>query len=143
MPLIWKGAEYLEGLEKRTYNRLQTASGFLANQIKLKLSMGQPPGPAGGPPHVLSGMLRNSIDYQMVDGETSRVGVQVGPANKYALIHELGGDIFPKRAKALRFKTADGKWHTVKHVRIPSRPYLRPALDENFQQLEKIIAGKE
>lgn len=142
MPLVWEGEKFLSELEKRTYQRLERASIFLENQIIMKLGRAQPPGPPGGPPHMLSGELARSITHQMMDATTSRVGVEaISPANIYALIHELGGDIFPRKAKALRFKTADGQWHTVKHVRMPMRPYLRPTLDENMEEITKLIAG--
>jgi phage gpG-like protein len=53
----------------------------------------------------------------------------------YALIHELGGVIVPVRAQALKFKLPDGSFRIVKSVRIPARPYLRPAADAIYPQL--------
>lgn len=54
---------------------------------------------------------------------------------KYALIHELGGVIVPKKAKALAIPQADGSVRLVKKVTIPARPYLRPAADAIYPQL--------
>ncbi|KKN39096.1 hypothetical protein LCGC14_0746920 [marine sediment metagenome] len=56
----------------------------------------------------------------------------------YALIHELGGRIVPKKAKVLRFKV-DGQWRSAKEVTIPARPYLRPAADAVYPQLASNI----
>jgi hypothetical protein len=53
----------------------------------------------------------------------------------YARIHELGGTIKPKTAKALRFQLDDGTFAVVKQVTIPARPYLRPAADEEYPKL--------
>lgn len=180
MPLVWEGEKYLSELERRASKQLARASDFLVTQIKTKLSQGQPAGPPGGPPHVFRGMLRNSIDYEMLSPLTSRVGVQIGPANKYALIHELGGTIIPTKAKALaipihpsakkaigpraftdlvmikrktgppllvrphsakRARSFDLMYVLLPSVNIPARPYLRPTLYENEEELTRIIAG--
>lgn len=54
---------------------------------------------------------------------------------RYALIHELGGVIVPVRAKALKIPQPDGSFRFVKSVRIPARPYLRPAADAVYPKL--------
>lgn len=53
----------------------------------------------------------------------------------YALIHELGGWIHAKAAKALAFQVPDGSWRFVQAVFIPARPYLRPAADAIYPRL--------
>lgn len=53
----------------------------------------------------------------------------------YALIHELGGVIVPKKAKALAIPQKDGSVRFVKKVTIPARPYLRPAADLIYPRL--------
>lgn len=53
----------------------------------------------------------------------------------YGLIHELGGWIHAKHAKALAFQVPDGSWRMVKAVFIPARPYLRPAADKLYPTL--------
>lgn len=58
---------------------------------------------------------------------------------RYALIHELGGWITAKTAKALRFRLPDGAWAMVKRVFIPARPYLRPAADAEYPKLSQRI----
>jgi phage gpG-like protein len=58
----------------------------------------------------------------------------------YARIHELGGVIKPVRAKALFFRAADGSFVVTKQVRMPARPYLRPAADKEYPSLARRIA---
>jgi len=41
----------------------------------------------------------------------------------YAAIHQFGGEIFPKNAKALRFQSG-GRWFMVKKVTMPARPFF-------------------
>lgn len=65
-----------------------------------------------------SGVLRRSLRVEATDKS-----VTIGTDRKYALIHQLGGEIKPKTAKALKFQSG-GKWFTVKKVNIPARPYL-------------------
>lgn len=57
----------------------------------------------------------------------------------YALIHELGGWIHAKSAKALAFQVPDGSWRFVQAVFIPARPYLRPAADKHYPTLPQRI----
>ncbi|WP_034157923.1 hypothetical protein [Sphingomonas sp. ERG5] len=54
---------------------------------------------------------------------------------KYALIHEVGGTIVPKNAKALAIPQPDGSVRFAKSVTIPARPYLRPAGDKLYPTL--------
>lgn len=57
---------------------------------------------------------------------------------RYALIHELGGRIVPKNKPRLVFQV-DGEWRNVASVRIPPRPYLRPAADATYPNLARNI----
>lgn len=85
-----------------------------------------------------TGNLRASITTEP-DGDEA---VTVGPRNVvYAAIHEFGGTITAKNAPYLRFKTADGAWHSVKSVTIPARPYMRPALDEHKKTVNAAVAA--
>lgn len=53
----------------------------------------------------------------------------------YAAIHQAGGEIRPKTAKSLFFKTPGGEGRRLKSVTIPARPYL----GINEQDEENII----
>ncbi len=47
----------------------------------------------------------------------------VGNPTIYAAIHQFGGTIRPRNAKALRFESG-GRWWTVQKVTIPARPFF-------------------
>lgn len=86
-----------------------------------------------------SGTLEGSIDIaEYARPETGGVRGTWGARDVvYARIHELGGVIKPKRAKALAIpdpKKAGGVI-LVKSVTIPRRPYLRPAADKEYPKL--------
>lgn len=65
------------------------------------------------------GHLKASINY-----EASPAAVIVGTTDRVkGAIHQLGGTIKPKRAKALKFKIGPD-FVTAKKVKMPARPYL-------------------
>jgi phage gpG-like protein len=73
------------------------------------------------------GRLKNSITYRPASAADGMPQLVIGSNLIYARIHQLGGIIRPKSAKALRFPVAtpEGlKWITKKSVTIPARPYL-------------------
>jgi len=71
----------------------------------------------------VSGNLARTLYYRVNRGR-----VDVGSKLPYAPVHEFGATIRATRAPFLRFKTRDGMWHSKKKVKIPARPFLRPAL---------------
>tara|TARA_B100000678_G_scaffold280614_1_gene277494 strand:- start:2326 stop:2769 length:444 start_codon:yes stop_codon:yes gene_type:complete len=84
-----------------------------------------------------SGVLEGGIGiaeyaHEVAGGVEGVWGVQ---DVKYALIHELGGTITAKTAKALAIPLPDGGVAFAKSVTIPARPYLRPSGDINYPQL--------
>ena len=85
---------------------------------------------------VLEGGI-NVIDYAREEGP-GVVGTWGVFDVRYALIHELGGTITAKKAKALAIPVADGV-RFVKSVNIPARPYLRPAGDQVYPSLASRI----
>lgn len=83
------------------------------------------------------GTLRSSIRYKL-----HATFAEVGTDLVYARIQEFGGTIRPVRAKALRFKTRDGKWVTTMKVVVPpykGRGYLRPALADSTDEIKAIF----
>lgn len=84
-----------------------------------------------------TGILEGSIKIAEFarDEGAGVVGTWGSTDVRYALIHELGGVIVPVRAQALKFKLPDGSFRIVKSVRIPARPYLRPAADAIYPKL--------
>lgn len=84
-----------------------------------------------------TGILEGSINIVDLarDVETGVEGRWGSQDVVYALIHELGGVIVPKKAKALAIPMPDGSMRFAKSVTIPARPYLRPAADTLYPQL--------
>lgn len=84
-----------------------------------------------------TGVLEGSIKIAEFAREDAAgvVGTWGSTDVRYALIHELGGVIVPVRAKALKIPQPDGSFRFVKSVRIPARPYLRPAADAVYPKL--------
>jgi len=97
--------------------------------------------------NVRTGALRASINKGNVFSEAGgsyavNVGVLKGNAEKYAPIQEFGGVIRAKNVPYLKFKTADGYWHSVKSVTIPPHRYLGIAFDEIKPQVGPILADE-
>lgn len=88
-----------------------------------------------------TGNLLNSIQVGEVSISRDKAEIPVGTNVVYAAIHEFGGTIVARNAKALVFKTRDGVWHRVKSVTIPARPYMRPALDKGFPRIKEAIVS--
>lgn len=95
-----------------------------------------------------TGILASSVAVEptQIDGKIIRGAVQSsgGPAY-YGQIHELGGersfDIFPSRAKVLRF-IVDGRTVFAKSVHrlpVPQRSFMATSLDEMKQYIEDSI----
>ncbi|MBZ0164569.1 MAG: phage morphogenesis protein [Notoacmeibacter sp.] len=90
-----------------------------------------------------TGVLEGSIDIAEAAAAQSASGGVKGVWGskdvRYALIHELGGIIKPVRAKALMFRADDGTFVVASQVKMPARPYLRPAADKEYPKLAKRI----
>lgn len=78
------------------------------------------------------------VDYAAPEGDGVRGTWGVRDV-RYALIHELGGVIRPIRAKALAVPLPGGGVAFVQSVKIPARPYLRPAADVHYPRLPDAI----
>ena len=85
---------------------------------------GPSPSAPGTPPARRTGTLARSVQVQpaVLTGPGRATG-SVGPHTVYARIQQLGGDIYPVRAKALHWKQG-GKDRFARHVRLPARPYM-------------------
>ena len=91
---------------------------------------------------VFSGKALNHLagSIQTVKDSVTATGafVNVGPTVVYGRIHELGGIIKPVFKKFLHFFIDDKEIFT-KIVRMPARPYLRPAFDEHQKDIEDAV----
>jgi len=88
---------------------------------------------------IKSGRLRRSIRSQVKQRGSSITGVLFSNVI-YARIHELGGTIRPKISKYLKFKIGD-RWISAREVNIPARPYLRPSIEENVEDIKDLIVS--
>jgi phage gpG-like protein len=84
---------------------------------------GPSPSPPGTPPARRTGTLARSVRAEPATGGGGRASSSVAPHTVYARIQQLGGDIYPVRAKALRWKDKGGV-HFARRVRLPPRPYM-------------------
>lgn len=74
----------------------------------------------------LTGNLRRSIHTELI----ARGQAMVGTNLVYAKQVEYGGTILPRVARALAFRTRDGRMVFARRVYQRPRPYMRPAFDE-------------
>jgi phage virion morphogenesis protein len=88
---------------------------------------------AGGRTLTQDGHLRDSISSR-----SSLYTAQWGVNRIYAAIHQFGGKIEAKNAKALRFRGADGGFVVRKAVTMPARPYLGLSDDDRADILDLI-----
>jgi phage gpG-like protein len=70
--------------------------------------------------------------YASITHRASPTSVEVGSNAIYAAIHQFGGTIKAKDAKALRFRIGD-VWVTKESVTIPARPFL--GIDDDDRQM--------
>ena len=99
----------------------------------------------------LRGYLRSYIHYQVTGGDS----VEVGSNQKYAAIHQFGGEIdMPERQAAVRYRSVAGrvlfagKKHKrateravtipVHFVKIPARPFLGLSAEDD-REISRII----
>lgn len=96
---------------------------------------------------VRSGNLLNSILKEVQEDSGIVIG-KIGPYNvPYAAVHEFGHNfparmIKPRYTKALKWVGSNGEdWfsqgHQIPAFRVPARPYLRPALEEQAEAIRE------
>jgi len=86
---------------------------------------------------IRTGSLRDSINIEVKKEGDYLVGF-LGSDSDYAKIHEYGGTITASRAKYLWFK-GDKGWAKVQQVTIPPRPFLRPAIMNNKDEIGRTL----
>lgn len=91
---------------KREKTRIARRSSFLAQHGGRRILQGE-------------GDLKKSI----VVGKVTRNSVEIGSSLPYARIHQLGGEIKPKKGKYL-FIPIGARFIRLKKATIPARPYL-------------------
>lgn len=101
----------------------------------VKSMRGPSPSAPGTPPGRRTGTLARSVRAEpAVLAGAGHATSSVAPHTVYARIQQLGGDIYPVRAKALRWKVKTfgplrqgekrTKYVYARHVYLPPRPYI-------------------
>ena len=124
--LVWHGEAITEKMRVAQKTGVNATMAACVNEAKSSHAWQNRTG-------VLEGGI-DVVDYAREDS-TGVVGQWGVRDVVYALIHELGGTITPKTAKALKIPMPDGTFRFVKSVTIPARPYLRPAGDKLYPSL--------
>ena len=129
MAIRWYGPKVEQKVNQGIRRNLDRAALLVQRAARRNVSPG---GPSGFKTSHGGSGLRGSITHERTTDWTRRVGSNL----RYARIHELGGHIKPRSAKYLHF-VVDGHHVMTKHVYIPPRPYLRPAIDNNRAAIQR------
>jgi phage gpG-like protein len=79
------------------------------------------PSPPGDAPALVTGALRRSITVKVSSEGFAGAKAEIGPTIIYGRIQELGG--------------STGRNHSV---RLPARPYMRPALEYSMPEMSRV-----
>lgn len=86
------------------------------------------------------GVLENALQVIPINSRNAEAGVPLNTV-RYALAHEFGVTIYPKKAKALRF-VIDGEVIFAGKVTIPARPYVRPSVRQGQNKAVKAVINQ-
>ena len=91
-----------------------------------------------------TGELRMSITHEIEETSENRTIGAVGTNLEYAPYVEFGTGIFSSlgngRQDRWSYKDAKGEWHST--IGQQPQPYLHPALDDNREEVKKLIQKK-
>ena len=91
-----------------------------------------------------TGELRMSITHEIEETSENRTTGAVGTNLEYAPYVEFGTGIFSSlgngRQDRWSYKDAKGEWHSS--IGQQPQPYLHPALDDNREEVKKLIQKK-
>ena len=100
------------------------------------------PAPEGGPPAYRFGNLaRSVIAWPGVSTGVSATA-HVAPTVIYAGVQEFGAEIYARNYPYMKWYNSRG-WWAKRHVSIPKRPYLEPALNETIADGSLVRAAAE
>lgn len=83
--------------------------------------------------------LAGSMNIRVASESDKECTLDIGPSKVYGRIQELGGIIKPVYAKMLSWINDSGERVFARSVRIPPRPYLRPAMDEHKDDIVQAV----
>jgi hypothetical protein len=144
--LTWSGKELEIGMRKQLVLKLKLIGTHLEGKVKQNVSAStrsNGPSKPGEFPHADTGLLRNSIFYNVDDKQLS---VTVGTNLKYGLYLEYG-TAGPRRIeatgkKALSWIGKDGVRRFARFLIIPAmapRSYLRRTMMEQMPKIEQLL----
>jgi len=150
----WNGKELMIGAMKKMETNAERVGMMLDGAVVRSISKGQPvkrvgnrlvgqsPSKPGKPPHVLHGLLRNSISHR-VQIKRGSINVFVGANTPYARALEYGNPKATKRAHGSAVKNVTSLASGMRTAGAgKARPYLRPALAKNREKaLKRLVKG--
>ena len=125
MSLNWRGDKVLRNVQEAAKLGINATMAQSAEHSKGNHAWDNQTGTLEGSIKIIEYAHRSGNGYAGLWGSTDV---------RYALIHELGGVIVPRNASRLVFEVG-GETVSASRVRIPARPYLRPAADANYPNL--------
>ena len=129
----WNDKEVNKILGLSMVDRMATVCLKIEADVKSSFR-GSPPSSPGSPPAVRTGHLRRSITSDWTDKKIPSTGVKA-PTSKYPVISGvIGSNLAYARIHELGGQT--GRNHSVK---LPARPYLRPALERAKPAVKRIF----
>ena len=138
-----KAVKVLQRKKQATYSQLKIAILKSANAVRSTAMLDYLRGPRPQHLGVVTGNLYRSIRAWTEEGLSRNVIIgKIGTNVWYGRMWELTGhkEILPIHAKKLRWKDAQGKWHTADKVRAQApRPFLKPALRDNSKVIQNFI----
>ena len=133
--LINNTAAIRKAVTGKQLEKAAMAGGFVIERAaKINVSStfsGKSTGAAG-----LGGSIQTVVEKTTAKSST----VNVGPTVIYGRIQELGGVVLPVFAKMLSWVSDSGERIFANKVQIPARPYLRPAVDNNKDDIVDAIS---
>ena len=136
----------IAGIEKLSENLDSTMHRITKRALETIQVAGASFAPVGTPGNTTNppGDLKRSIDVEGPRGGDGLYGGEVGPTVIYGRQRELGGHLYAKRARYMRFV----KWGVVyyrKHVYQFPHPYMKPGRTVSIEPIwvmaNKQIAG--
>lgn len=147
MPLNWKNKAEIKAMHTGVMDAIRKA---LQKGMQIVRETVKDPYLTGKALNVDTGTLRRSITYKTEKVGTSMVKASVGTNVIYGRIHELGfsGPVSVERHARYQYLVYGKKMKTprmvaveqhTRNMKMPARPFLRPALEEHIDDIEELI----
>ena len=121
---IWYGQQFKLAIDAAAIISLEEACQLVENTAKLSIGTVPPPSPPGHAPAAPTGTLKGRITHEI---------------NKAVMVGKVGTNLEYARRLELGFVGTDSLGR--KYDQAP-RPYLRPALEINRENIKKLFGAK-